>query len=181
MGSNGRYDPGGSALTEMKEFAAFAKGTQRYIRRSLDVGLDRRDAIRRWARDPLETARIRAQRGVYLRLDSVRAALAADHGLPAAEALMGPLLTLTAFDLGEGRLPAFAPYRFLYERLIGARARPWLPAAFSAAATLPHIHPDNRRTLLRSIGEVAVVAQWSTREPVFVPVWIEKADTALTA
>ena len=29
MGSKRSYDPGGSALAEMQEFATFAKGTQR--------------------------------------------------------------------------------------------------------------------------------------------------------
>ena len=31
--------PGAMTLAEMKEFASFSSATQRYIRRSLDVGL----------------------------------------------------------------------------------------------------------------------------------------------
>ena len=37
--------PGAMTLAEMKEFASFGSATQRYIRRSLDVGLDRADAV----------------------------------------------------------------------------------------------------------------------------------------
>jgi len=69
------------------------------------------------------------------------------------------LITLSAFDLGQDRLPNFAAYRFLYERLIGASSRPWLPAAFCAAAALPNLHPDDRRALLQSIGEAAATAR----------------------
>ena len=68
------------------------------------------------------------------------------------------LITLSAFDLGQDRLPNFAAFRFLYERLVGAAARPWLPSAFCAAAALPHLHPDRRRTLLQSISESAATA-----------------------
>ena len=82
-----------------------------------------------------------------------------------------------AFDLGQDRLPNFAAYRFLYERLIGASARPWLPAAFCSAAALPHLHPDRRRLLLQSISESAATAPgWSNREPAFWPEWVEKVD-----
>ena len=173
---------GRTSLEEMREFASFPKGTQRYIRRSLDLGLDRRDAARRWARDPAELARIRAQRHAYRRLDLVRATLAGMNGDGSAETLLTPLIGLTAFDLGEGRLPSFAAYRFLYERLIGARARPWLPAAFCAAAALPHLHPEVRRTLLASVSEAAATASaWSTREPLFVPEWVDKVELAVGA
>ena len=62
MSTRTRPASGAVALAEMKEFASFAKGTQRYIRRSLDIGLDRRDAVKRWSRDTGEAASIRAQR-----------------------------------------------------------------------------------------------------------------------
>ena len=151
-----RTQPSGAvALAEMKEFASFAKGTQRYIRRSLDVGLGRRDAVKRWSRDPGEAVGIRAQEKVYGRLDLVRASVPDDSGLDAMELLMAPLITMTAFDLGQDRLPDFASYRFLYERLIGAHVRPWLPGAFCAAAALPHLHPDRRRGLLQSMRTAA--------------------------
>jgi hypothetical protein len=168
---------GTMTLAEMKEFAGFTKGTQRYIRRSLDVGLDREDALARWSRDVVEAASIRAQSRIYARLPELRSRVPDDSGLDAVEPLMAPLTAITAFDLGQGRLNTFGSYRFLYERLIGAEVRPWLPAAFCAASALPHLHPDLRRKLLQSISEAAATASgWSTRQPAFFPHWVEKVD-----
>ena len=85
-----------------------------------------------------------------------------------------------AFDLGQGRLDGFAPCRFLYERLIKAAVRPWLPAAFCAAAALPHLHPDRRRALLTTMtDEAAAATGWSVREPLFLPEWVDKIDPAI--
>jgi hypothetical protein len=169
---------GAMTLAEMKEFAGFAAATQRYIRRSLDIGLDREDALERWSRDTVETASIRAQARMYDRLDDLRALIPDDSGLAVLEPFMSPLLTLTAFDLGQGRLPTFSAYRFLYERLFGAEVRPWLPAAFCAAAALPTLHPDLRRRLLQSISEAAATASgWSNRRPSFFPHWVEKVES----
>ena len=168
---------GAMTLAEMKEFAAFPKGTQRYIRRSLDIGLDREDALGRWSRDVVEAASIRAQSRIYGRLPELRSRVPDDSGLDAVEPLMAPLTAVTAFDLGQGRLTTFGAYRFLYERLIGAEVRPWLPAAFCAGAALPHLHPDLRRKLLQSISEAAATASgWSTRQPAFFPHWVEKVE-----
>ena len=168
---------GAMTLAEIKEFAGFGKGTQRYIRRSLDVGLDREDALSRWSRDVVEAASIRAQSRIYGRLPELRQRVPEDSGLDAIEPLMAPLTAVTAFDLGQGRLTSFGSYRFLYERLIGAEVRPWLPAAFCAAAALPHLHPDLRRKLLQSISEAAATASgWSTRQPAFFPHWVEKVE-----
>jgi hypothetical protein len=180
MGTQTRPADGALTLLEMKEFGSFSKGTQRYIRRSLDVGLGRRDALKRWSRDVGEAASIRAQDHIYRRLDHIRANVPDDSGLDEMEPLMAPLVTMTAFDLGQDKLPDFASYRFLYERLIGAAVRPWLPAAFCAAAALPHLHPDKRRALLQSISEAAATAPgWSNREPVFFPEWVEKVDVTV--
>jgi hypothetical protein len=163
------------ALAEMKEFGSFEAATQRYVRRSLDVGLDRRDAVRRWSRDVVEAASIRAQKAVYRRLEEIRENVPDDSGLDAVEPFFAPLITISAFDLGQDRLPSFAAYRFLYERLLGPYVRPWLPGAFCAAAALPHIHPERRRELLQSISEAAATAPgWSNRAPCFYPDWVEK-------
>lgn len=168
---------GSMALAEMQEFASFAKGTQRYIRRSLDVGFRRADAVRLWARDAEEVDAIHAQQKAYARLEGIRAAIPDDSAIEEGEKMVGKLVALSAFDLGEGRLPSFPAYRFLYERLLGAAVRPWLPAAFCGAATMPHLHPDDRRTLLQSISEAAATAAgWSIREPAFFPVWVDKVD-----
>ena len=174
MATNTKPADGALTLIEMKEFAGFGAATQRYIRRSLDIGLGRRDAMRRWSRDAGEAASIRAQERIYRRLEHIRTNVPDDSGLDAMEPLMGPLITMTAFDLGQDRLPDFASYRFLYERLIGAAVRPWLPGAFCSAAALPHLHPERRRTLLQSISEAAATAPgWSNREPAFFPDWVE--------
>ena len=179
MGSTTKQPRGAMALAEMREFAGFSAATQRYVRRSLDVGLDREDAMTIWSRDVVEAASIRAQARLYERLPGLRSIVPDDSGLGAIEPFMTPLITLSAFDLGQGRLTSFPSYRFLYERLIGAEARPWLPAAFCAAAALPHLHPELRRKLLQSISEAAATASgWSTREPIFYPAWVEKVDTA---
>ncbi len=177
MGTQSRPADGAMALAEMKEFAAFPGATQRYIRRSLDVGLAREDALTRWSRDVIEAASIRAQRRVYDRLEHVRETVPDDSGLDAVEPFLAPLVTMTAFDLGQDRLASFGSYRFLYERLIGANVRPWLPGAFCAAAALPHLHPEKRRVLLQSISEAAATAPgWSNREPSFFPEWVEKVE-----
>ena len=167
--------PGALALAEMKEFASFEAKTQRYVRRSLDVGLHRGDAIDVWSRDVVEAASIKAQRSIYQRLDDIRDTIPDDSGLDSVEPFMGPLVTVSAFDLGQDRLPSFAAYRFLYERLLGPYVRPWLPGSFCAAAALPHIHPERRRILLQSISEAAATAPgWSNRAPCFYPDWVEK-------
>lgn len=175
-----RMKPAEGALTlaEMKEFAGFAAATQRYVRRSLDIGLDRNDALGRWSRDVVEAASIRAQARMYDRLPDIRAMVPGDSGLDAVEPFMAPLVVISAFDLGQGRLTSFSAYRFLYERLLGAEVRPWLPAAFCSAAALPHLHPDLRRKLLQSISEAAATASgWSNRQPAFFPQWVEKVDS----
>ena len=90
---------------------------------------------------------------------------------------MTPLLIVHAFDLGQGRLTTFGAYRFLYERLVGPEARPWLPAAFCASAALPHLHPELRRKLLQSLSEAAATASgWSMRQPAFYPAWVERVE-----
>lgn len=170
------------ALAEMKEFAGFAAGTQRYIRRSLDIGLERDDALARWSRDVVEAASIRAQAKLYTRLAEIRQRVPDDGGLDTVEPFLAPLVVVTGFDLAQGRLTGFSPYRFLYERLLGAAVRPWLPGAFCAAAALPHLHPDLRRKLLGSISEAAATASgWSVRQPSFFPHWVEKVEPAAAA
>ena len=178
MTSKGKPAEGTMTLAEMKEFAGFSSATQRYIRRALDIGLDREDAMARWGRDPVETASIRAQARVYRPLADIRAMVPEASGLEAVEPFLAPLVTLAAFDLGQGRLTSFSAFRFLYERLVGAEVRPWLPSAFCAAAALPHLHPELRRKLLQSISEAAATASgWSNRQPAFFPYWVEKVDT----
>lgn len=165
------------AIAELKEFASFPPGTQRYIRRSLDVGLERTDACRLWSRDVVEQAGIRVQERIYEKLPEIRERVPEDLSLEWIEPFMAPLVAVSAFDLAQDRLPSFSAYRFLYERLLGATARPWLPGAFCAAAALPNIAPGRRLDLLQSISENAATAPgWSAREPTFFPAWIDKDE-----
>lgn len=162
-------------ISELREFAGFSPAEQRYIRRSLDVGLGRQDAVKLWARDGDEIAAIRSQYVAYQDLRALRRAIPEDDGFDSVEAFMGKLVRMTAFDLAQGRLATFSAYRFLYERLLGAGVRQWLPGAFCGAAALPMIRPDRRKTLLHSISEAAATAPgWSEREPSFYPEWIEQ-------
>lgn len=165
-----RTDVATRTINELREFAEFTPAEQRYIRRSLDVGLGRRDAVEVWARDPDEAATIRAQYAAYrdlavLRLDKPR-------GNDRAEVAeyISILLRVTAFDLAQGKIRSFSAYRFLYERLLGGDARAWLPAAFCAASALPSLRPRDRKVLLQSISEAAATAPaWSETEPSFYP------------
>ena len=162
-------------IAELREFAGFTPCEQRYIKRSLDVGLGRQDAFKLWARDAAESASIRSQYVVYQELKALRGAVPSESGFEALEEFMGKLLRIAAFDLAQERIECFSAFRFLYERLLGAEARPFLPSAFCAAAALPQIRPDRRKHLLQSISEAAATAPgWSSREPSFYPEWVEK-------
>lgn len=162
-------------INELREFASFSPCEQRYIRRSLDIGLGRQDAFKLWARDASEVASIRSQYVAYQELKSLRGQAPEESSFEGLEAYIGKLVRVTGFDLAQERIACFSAYRFLYERLLGAVVRPWLPSAFCAAAALPQIRPDRRKQLLHSISEAAATAPaWSTREPCFFPEWIEK-------
>ena len=162
-------------IAELREFASFTPFEQRYIKRSLDVGLGRQDAFKLWARDSAESASIRSQYVAYQELKALRGKVPEETGFDALEAFMGKLVRLAAFDLAQERLSSFSAFRFLYERLLGAEARPFLPSAFCAAAALPQIRPERRKNLLQSISEAAATAPgWSSREPSFYPEWVEK-------
>lgn len=177
MSSGSISAPGHLTFAEIKEFASFAAGAQRYIRRSLDVAFDRIDAVEIWSRDVVESASIKAQHKFYDRLPEIRALIPDSSSIGDAEPFLTPLISVSAFDLGQGRIDGFSAYRFLYERLIGPEARPWLPAAFCAASSMPHLQPERRKLLLQSISEaVATAPGWSKRAPSFFPEWVEKVD-----
>jgi hypothetical protein len=130
-------------ISEMKEFAGFSAGEQRYIRRSLDVASPEADAVTIWSRSAAEAASIKAQEKLYRTLlELIRNSVPDDIGIDATAEIIGPLMTISAFDLGEGKIEGFPAYRFLYERLLGPSVRPWLPSAFVGAAGLPYLHPD---------------------------------------
>ena len=91
------------------------------------------------------------------------------------------LINLASFDLAQGKLSSFSACRFLYERLLGAAVRPWLPSAFLAAAGLPGVHPSERKALLGSISAADAAAPgWSIREAVFTPEWVDKVPVTVS-
>lgn len=168
-------------LDEMRLFAAFSAAEQRFIRRSLDVGLGRGDPIQLWVRNVAEDNEIQGQSRRYRMLAQIRACIPDDSDPEAAECFMAPLITMSAGDLAEGKLAEFEAYRFLYERLLGPEVRPWLVSAFCAAAALPGTHPELRKQLLQSIPvQDAVAAGWSIRAPIFYPEWVDKVAEAVS-
>src|SRR3546814_11617133 len=90
---------GDLSLSEIREFAGFPAATQRYIRRSLDIGLERDDAIARWSRDMVEETAISVQARVYHRLLEIRPHLPDDSALDAIERFMAPLNPVRAYAL----------------------------------------------------------------------------------
>lgn len=161
-------------IAELREFASFSEREQRFIERGLDVGLGRADAFKAWGGISGDNAAIRGQYLAYRELKALRDEIPCETTLDGLEAFMGPLVRVTAQDLAMEQIESFSAYRFLYERLLGAKARPWLPAAFCAAAALPQIRPARRKVLLQSLSEAAATAPgWSEREPCFYPEKVE--------
>lgn len=166
-------------IAEMREFAGLAPCEQRYIKRSLDIGLARTDAFRRWGRSEAENVAIRRQYVAYQDLKSLRALIPQEGTPNEVERFLGKLVRIAAFDLEQERIECFSAFRFLYERLLGAGVRPYLPAAFCAAAALPSIRPERRKLLLQSLSEAAATApSWSIREPMFLPEYVDDFEVA---
>ncbi|MBV7258608.1 hypothetical protein KCG46_03330 [Erythrobacter sp. WH158] len=163
----------------MREFAEFDPAEQRYIKRSLDIGMSRTDAFKLWGTTASENAAIRQQYVAYQDLKALRGLIPQEGTIGEVERLIGKLVRMSAFDLQQGQLKSFSAFRFLYERLLGPMARPYLPAAFCAAAALPTIKPQSRKILLQSLSEAAATAPaWSDAIPSFYPEFIEEAEAA---
>lgn len=163
-----------AAIAELREFASFARCEQHYIARSLDLARGRQDPRRLPLRDAAEIASIRSQGRAYRELEALRTRVPSESGLEDLDHFLGCLIPIAAFDLAQDRLGCFSAFRFLYERLLGAQARPFLPSVFCAAAALPQIRPEKRKILLQSISEAAATAPgWSARAPSFFPESLE--------
>jgi hypothetical protein len=161
-------------IAELREFASFTEDEQLFIERGLDIGLGRADAFKLWGNGKKTDTAIRSQYLCYRELRALRDAIPCEMTMAGLEAFMGPLIRITAQDLAQEQITSFSAYRFLYERLLGAKARPWLPAAFCGAAALPQIRPFRRKGLLQSLSEAAATAPaWSEREPCFFPEKVE--------
>ena len=167
------------AIGEMREFTGFAPCEQRYIKRSLDIGLSRCDAFKLWGRTEVENTAIRRQYVAYQDLKVLRDLIPQEGTIGEIERFIGKLMRMATFDLSQERIASFSAFRFLYERLLGAEARPYLPAAFCAAAALPTIRPQQRKVLLQSLSEAAATAPgWSERKPSFYPEYVEDVEAA---
>jgi len=161
-------------FSEMREFAGFEAHEQAFITRSLDVGLRRGDAFEAWSGEERGPDAIRSQYLAYRDLANLRVSIPDPDRLQGVDIFIGRLVRVSAQDIAQEKLDSFSSYRFLYERLLGAAVRPFLPAAFCAAAALPQIRPERRRLLLQSLSEAAATAPgWSMREPGFVPERVE--------
>ncbi len=164
-------------LAEIEEFGSFPLEVQRYVCRSLDVAFFPQVSPAEWARNAGEADDIQAQKQVYRLLPGIHASIPDDDTSIDAEAFLFPLIAVTTFDVSCSCFGSFAQYRFLYERLLGARVRPWLPPAFSAVAALPHFRPDERRALVASATS-ALAGSWSVLEPTFYPEWLGDREMA---
>jgi hypothetical protein len=161
-------------IAELREFASFTEEEQLFIERGLDIGLGRGDAFKAWSKRAGDKAAIRQQYLAYRELRALRDTVPCESSLEGLQEFIGALVRITVQDLAQEQISSFSAYRFLYERLLGARARPWLPAAFCGAAALPQIRPFRRKTLLQSLSEAAATAPaWSEREPCFYPEKVE--------
>ncbi len=166
---------GRAILEEMKEFASFDSASQRYIARSLDVGLNTSDAVAQWSRSAEEAAAIVRQRESYAYLSLIRSALPIGLESASLPNVFSILVAVSARDLMEGRLDGFLAYRFLYERLCGCRIRPWLVPSFLAASALPAIRIPLRLRLLQTLSQAeALATHWPEDEPRYFPKWIDQ-------
>src|SRR5437868_4136525 len=91
-------------INELREFAGFSPCEQRYIKRSLDIGLGRQDAFKLWARDEAETTAIRSQYVVYQELKNLRGAMPDEDALEGVDEYLGKLVRVAAFDLAQEKI-----------------------------------------------------------------------------
>jgi hypothetical protein len=165
-----KLSEGALIFAEIQEFGSFAAEAQHFIGRSLDVAFAPEFEMGRWARSDDEANDIGIQQSIYRALPAIRRSISRDSE-SAADSFLSALIAVSVFDLSGGALETFSHYRFLYERLLGARVRPWLERAFAAAAALPHHAPQQSDALFASLGD-ASTKRWSSREPAFYPVWL---------
>jgi hypothetical protein len=92
-----------------------------------------------------------------------------------AEEFLFPLIAISTFDITCGPIASFAEYRFLYERLLGPKVRPWLASAFLAAAAAPHFPAEIRQGLIRSVNS-GLTDRWSSAQPAYQPRWLGDSE-----
>lgn len=151
-----------SCVSEFKEYSGFKPEEQVYIALALaQAGFAAAAAAQKHAQEAPPLA---------AKTFEMRSRIPDDSDLTRLSPFMGEMIDVTTRHLSGGELKSFSSYRFLFERLLGAPVRPWLPAAFCGAAAMPALKPLHRRHLLQSISEAAATAPgWSLSEPVFYP------------
>jgi len=165
---------GTQILREMNEFAQIPIDAQRYIRRSLDVAAERWERLAETTRNETERRSINRQIELYSRLDTIRAAIPAINDHEGGARFIGMAADLTYFDLSQQKIRSLVAYRFLYERLLGAAARPWLLSVFVMCATFGPFAPSLHLELLNSLNERSMAGLHSMLEPRFIPDWVNR-------
>jgi hypothetical protein len=168
---------GSMFIAQVREFASFTPREQQYILRSLDIAQNNEKIFFHWERDVKEGISVQEQIEDYAIVNGLRRIMPQEYDESMIESFMGPLIKLTVSDLARDYIDSFCAYRFLYERLLGALVRPWLPSTFCAAAAVPDLRPDRRKKLLQSISEASATASsWSKWEPFFIPKRVNNID-----
>jgi len=151
-----------NCINEFREYSGFQASEQTYIALSLaQAGYAATAAMKNRPNEAPPLA---------IKTYGMRTRIPDDSDLGKLSPFIGEMIDVSAHHLRGGELKSFSAYRFLFERLLGAPVRPWLPSAFCGAAALPDLKPDHRKSLLHSITEAAATAPgWSLREPIFFP------------
>lgn len=154
----------------MEQYARLPLASRRYIVRALDFGLKRGDYMARWAGSFFDMPTNLARADVYSGISIVRPTISVGAGLPESVDVL--LRRCTGFDLQFEEMSDFTAYNFLYERLFGAGIRPYLAAAYSAAASSPTLTADARRKALSGITMFEQTEEnFGGDEPQFYPEW----------
>lgn len=172
-------------IREAEEFSLLQPCEQRFIRCSLEIAhqkLSRETIFAHWGRKSdtactLITVQINYYGDYLLKIHN---SIPLDPGKrPPDESrdFFGSLVKVSTCDLLLGSIKSYLAYRFLYERILSPRIRPWLPGAFMAAAVDPRMKADCRARLLQSVQKADVsISAYSVQEPIFYPEYIDKAD-----
>lgn len=167
-------DDSAHIVSEMRMYAAFQTSTRRFIVKALDFGLPRGDPMKRWdAQGSFFSTEPLTRLTRYAPIPQLRRQIAnVPFTLASDTAALKLMYTCTAFDISMTGLDSFSAYRFLYERLFGAAARPWLVPVFCNCATSGKLSRQRRTELQNSVGmfdlwEDALFAP----APLFFPEW----------
>ena len=168
-------------IEELREFAKFPAYAQRNIRMSLDVYADVVNqtcfALDRWSRDINESAHIAEKRILYRLLPKIRELTPKNNSCGEIGLFIGECLKVSSFDIMQGRIDSFNQFQFLYERMLGASARPWLTAIYLASSSLPMVSPQRISSMLYNItNEHILTKSWSSVEPKFYPQNIDRVQ-----